>query len=253
MKNVLLITSSPRGEASHSTRVATELASKIGGQTVLRELWKEPLPPIGTDFALGIHTPVEQRTEPQQAAVALSDALVEELKASDVIVIGAGMINFGLPATLKTWIDYITRSGLTFQYGEAGPVGLVTGKKVILVLASGDVALVGFFVALCRTLIVTERSVIRARRQRACQQQTQYDRVDRRHPCRRLAHHLISSCCSATYAAPNQRVTLKRAHMPRNAEHHYPTLGSAAVSMMLAAPARTAAACISVRGSSRAA
>ena len=147
MKNVLLITSSPRGEASHSTRVATELASKIGGQTVLRELWKEPLPPIGTDFALGIHTPVEQRTEPQQAAVALSDALVEELKAADVIVIGAGMINFGLPATLKTWVDYITRSGLTFQYGEAGPVGLVTGKKVILVLASGGVYSSGPFQA----------------------------------------------------------------------------------------------------------
>jgi FMN-dependent NADH-azoreductase len=147
MKKVLLITSSPRGEASHSTRVATELASKIGGQTVLRELWREPLPPIGTDFALGIHTPAEQRTEAQQAAVALSDALVEELQAADVVVIGAGMINFGLPATLKTWIDHITRSGLTFQYGEAGPQGLVTGKKVILVLASGAVYSSGPFQA----------------------------------------------------------------------------------------------------------
>ncbi len=147
MKNVLLITSSPRGEASHSTRVATEFASKIGGQTVLRELWREPLPAIGTDFALGIHTPPEQRTEGQKAAIAVSDALVDELKAADVIVIGAGMINFGLPATLKTWIDYITRSGLTFQYGESGPQGLVTGKKVILVLASGAVYSSGPFQA----------------------------------------------------------------------------------------------------------
>ncbi|MES2461979.1 MAG: NAD(P)H-dependent oxidoreductase, partial [Armatimonadota bacterium] len=58
---------------------------------------------------------------------------------ADMVVIAAGMFNFGMPSTLKTWIDHVTRAGLTFRYGDGGPVGLVQGKKVILVLAMGGV------------------------------------------------------------------------------------------------------------------
>lgn len=144
MKKVLLLTSSPRGEASLSTQIATELAKKIeNSQLVTRELWRDSLPHITPELIGAVYTPAEARTAEQVKSLALSDELVAELKAADVIVIGAGMINFGIPSTLKTWIDHIVRAGVTFSYGEAGPEGLVQGKKLILVLASGGVYSVG--------------------------------------------------------------------------------------------------------------
>ena len=69
----------------------------------------------------------------------ISDALVDELLAADTIVIGTGLINFNIYSSLKTWIDNIARAGRTFKYGENGPVGLATGKKAYIVLASGGV------------------------------------------------------------------------------------------------------------------
>jgi len=140
MNNVLLLTSSPRGEHSLSTQVATELAQKIqGAHLTVRNLWSAPLPHIGPGFIHAIFTPEESRSPEQREALALSNELIAELKAADLVIIAAGMINFGMPSTLKTWIDYITRSGETFSYGEAGPQGLVTGKKVALVIATGGV------------------------------------------------------------------------------------------------------------------
>ena len=73
----------------------------------------------------------------QKEALALSDTLVAELKAADTIVIGAPMYNFGMPTTLKAWFDHVLRAGVTFSYSEAGPEGLLTGKKAILVLSRG--------------------------------------------------------------------------------------------------------------------
>ena len=49
------------------------------------------------------------------------------------------MINFNISSTLKAWIDHIARAGRTFSYGAEGPKGLVTGKKVYVVIASGGV------------------------------------------------------------------------------------------------------------------
>ncbi len=139
MKNVLLITSSPRGEASHSTRVATELAHQIGGDLTVRELWRERLAPIDPYFVHAVFTPEAARSPEQAASLALSDRSVAEVQKADVIIVAAGMINFGMPATLKTWIDLISRAGLTFRYSESGPEGLLKGKRLILVLAAGGV------------------------------------------------------------------------------------------------------------------
>lgn len=69
----------------------------------------------------------------------MSDALVSELKAADIIIIATGMINFGIPSTLKSYIDHILRPGSTVRYTEKGAEGLVHGKKVYLVLARGGV------------------------------------------------------------------------------------------------------------------
>jgi len=71
--------------------------------------------------------------------VALSDLLIAELSAADVLVLAVPMYNFGLPSTLKAWIDHVVRAGRTFGYSPNGVEGLVKGKKAILVLARGGV------------------------------------------------------------------------------------------------------------------
>ena len=75
--------------------------------------------------------------EAQAAALALSDTLIGELKAADTIVIGAPMYNFGIPSTLKAWFDYVLRAGITFRYTETGPVGLLEGKRAIVIESRG--------------------------------------------------------------------------------------------------------------------
>ena len=143
MSQILLITSSPRLE-SYSTTVARALAEKLAARTpgsgiVVRDLTHHPLPHIDDSFAAARNLPPEKLTPVQRAALALSDTLLTELFAADTIIIAAGMINFGIPSSLKAYIDYVLRPGVTFRYTEKGPEGLVKGKKVYLVLARGGV------------------------------------------------------------------------------------------------------------------
>jgi len=95
------------------------------------------LPFIDADWIGANFTPAEQRSAPQRQTLAQSDALVEELKAADILVIGSPVYNFSIPASLKAWIDLVARAGLTFRYTDNGPVGLLTDKKAYVVLASG--------------------------------------------------------------------------------------------------------------------
>jgi len=143
MTNILLITSSPRGTESLSTRFATEIAEGIeahaGASLTVRDLVASPLPHITPAYIEGRVTPPESRTPEQAEALALAQTLVDELQTADVIVLGSGMINFSLSSQLKAWFDYVTWPGVTFGYGEAGPKGLLTGKKVYLVTASAGV------------------------------------------------------------------------------------------------------------------
>ena len=142
--NILQITSSPRGNASYSNRVASRVLDELRGRNpgatvVTRDLAREPLPHIGEDFVAATRSADGPQTENQRALLALSDTLVDELLAADVVVIATPMINFTIPSNLKTWVDYVARAGRTFSYSEAGPKGLVTGKHVILVAARGGV------------------------------------------------------------------------------------------------------------------
>jgi len=143
MKDVLLVLSSAASEKSYSRKFANQIVDDLskGHEAVVkvRDLAKSPLPHVGEAFAGGIYRPAEQRTPEQAQAVALSDAVVDELLAADIVVIAAPMYNFGVPSTLKAWIDHVARAGRTFSYSEQGPKGLVTGKKVILVLARGGI------------------------------------------------------------------------------------------------------------------
>lgn len=82
-------------------------------------------------------------TSAQKAALSLSDKLLVELLAADTLVIAAGMINFDIPSSLKAYVDYVVRPGVTFRYGEKGPEGLVKGKKAYIVVARGGIYIQG--------------------------------------------------------------------------------------------------------------
>ena len=144
MSNILFITSSPRGDASHSAQVAKEFVDQLeaahpGSQVVHRDLRLTPPPALNESIVGAYFTPADSRTAEQRELLSVSDALIAELQAADILVIASGMINFGVSATLKAWIDLVLRAGITFRYGADGPEGLLLGKKAYLVLASGGV------------------------------------------------------------------------------------------------------------------
>jgi FMN-dependent NADH-azoreductase len=144
MSNILFVSTSPRRTASYSNQVAFALLEKLEdadprAEVTVRDLARDPLPHIDEDFVTATRGPDGPQTDAQKAIAARSDALVDELIAADTVVIAAPMINFTIPSTLKTWIDYIARAGRTFSYSESGPKGLVTGKRVFLVVARGGI------------------------------------------------------------------------------------------------------------------
>src|ERR1700687_15071 len=144
MKNILLILGSPRDRASYShqigRRIVDDLKSRYpSANVVVRNLVKEALPAVGEGFLTGRVLSQHNRSAAETAALALSDVLVGELMAADVLVLATPMHNFGISASVKAWIDHIVRPGVTFSYSDKGPLGLVQGKKVILVLARGGI------------------------------------------------------------------------------------------------------------------
>ena len=139
MTHVLRIDSSMRRDGSTTRRLTDKVIAALkpakvterdllNGVNLIDEAW------IGANF-----TDPDERTEDQKTALAESDVLVAELKAADVLVIGAPIYNFSVPGALKAWIDQICRARETFRYTETGPVGLLEGKRAIVVVASGGV------------------------------------------------------------------------------------------------------------------
>ena len=92
-----------------------------------------------TADAMGFRTGQEAATDVQRAENAVSEALVSQFLAADVIVIGAPLYNFTIPSQLKAWIDRIAQIGRTFKYTDKGPVGLAGGKTVIVASTRGGV------------------------------------------------------------------------------------------------------------------
>ena len=97
------------------------------------------IPHLNPTILQSMFTPGEQLTTEANDSLRYSNAAVNQLMASDIIVIGAPLYNFTVPTPLKSWIDHITRAGITFGYGENGPIGKVTGKKVYVAMASGGI------------------------------------------------------------------------------------------------------------------
>jgi FMN-dependent NADH-azoreductase len=144
MKNILVVESSPMGEKSVSRRLTREVLSGLmkrnpASTVITRDLAQKPLPHLGAEQISAYYTPEEKRDDSLKAAVRSSDEAVAELLAADVVVIGAPMWNFGVPSALKAWIDHVVRAGRTFSMGADGLKGLVSGKKVYIVTASGGV------------------------------------------------------------------------------------------------------------------
>lgn len=139
---ILQINSSARAEGSHSTRLANALVARIRAaqpdvELSVRDLGHTPHPMLDESALQALFTPADQRTPEQAARVALDDALIAEIQAADVVVLGVPMYNFGVPSQLKNWIDAISRVQVTFRYTEKGPEGLLRGKKVYVALTRG--------------------------------------------------------------------------------------------------------------------
>jgi FMN-dependent NADH-azoreductase len=153
MTTILHVSSSIRSAGSISRELSNELVSKMkaahaGTNVIERDLTAHPVPHLSEQMMGAFFTPAEQRSPEQALTVKLSDTLVDEVLAADVIVIAAPMYNFSVSSTLKAWIDHVARVGRTFQYGANGPEGMIKGKKVIIFTARGGVYSTGPAMAL---------------------------------------------------------------------------------------------------------
>ncbi|MGS2720126.1 FMN-dependent NADH-azoreductase [Paraglaciecola aestuariivivens] len=141
MHNILIIKSSLNGEQGKSNILAqefkTNLAENLEVKVVERDLAKDSLPHLTQVEMAAWATPEAERTDEQQQLAKLSDSLIEELKASDTILVAMPMYNFGVPSTFKAWADRVARAGVTFRYTENGPEGLLNHKKVLVLAARG--------------------------------------------------------------------------------------------------------------------
>ncbi|MFJ3058730.1 FMN-dependent NADH-azoreductase [Herbaspirillum sp. NPDC087042] len=142
MSTLLHIDSSARSGGSISRQLTASFATQWqaknpGGKIVHRDLAANTLPHLSESLLGAYFTPADARNAEQADLIKQSDALVDELLAADTIVIGVPMYNFAPPSTLKAWIDHVFRAGRTFKYTETGPVGLVSGKKAIIILSRG--------------------------------------------------------------------------------------------------------------------
>lgn len=141
--HILEISASARDTGSMSRILTRDLLKALevryGDVTITRRNVAEGLPFVDADWVLATNTLEAERTDAQRQTLAFSDELVQELMAADIVVIGAPIYNFSVPASLKAWIDLIARVQLTFRYTENGPVGLLEGKKAYVLAPSGGV------------------------------------------------------------------------------------------------------------------
>lgn len=144
--NILKINSSANKNTSVSRNEVDSIVTKLSekhpnAKVVNRDVAYSNLPFLTDEFLAAIFNP-QELSAAQREATRISDQLIQEIVTSDVLVIGAPMYNFGIPASLKAYFDLIARAGKTFKYSDHGfPIGLLENKKAIVVITSGGVAL----------------------------------------------------------------------------------------------------------------
>ncbi|NMY51903.1 FMN-dependent NADH-azoreductase [Pseudomonas sp. WS 5011] len=144
MANVLVIESSARQQGSVSRQLTAQFianwsSANPADQIKVRDLAVDQVPHLDANLLGGWMTPAGQQSEAEQAALALSNLLTDELLAADVLVLAAPMYNFAIPSTLKAWLDHVLRAGVTFKYTETGPQGLLSGKRAFVLTARGGI------------------------------------------------------------------------------------------------------------------
>ncbi|MEC9356682.1 MAG: FMN-dependent NADH-azoreductase [Pseudomonadota bacterium] len=142
MSKLLQIKSSLFGDLGKSSTMANSFVeawhqTHPQDEVVVRDLSSDPIPHLDAERFQAFLAAPEARTEAQKAIVAESDALIEELRAADVVVLGLPMYNFGIPSQLKSYFDHIARAGVSFRYTANGPEGLLGDKKVYVFAARG--------------------------------------------------------------------------------------------------------------------
>ena len=141
---ILQLNTSARSDGANSTAVANLITKRLKNEqpdaTVkVRDMALEPHPTLDEPALNALFTAADERSPEQKERMDLDDALIAELQASDVIVLGVPMYNFGIPVQLKSWVDAVAKAGVTFRYTENGPEGLLKGKKVYVALARGGI------------------------------------------------------------------------------------------------------------------
>ena len=142
MKTLLQIQTSMFSDGGESSRLARRFVAEWqkahpSRQVIVRDIGRETVPHLTAERFQSFLAKPEERTLEQRAVAAYSDALIDELRRADVIVLGLPMYNFGVPSSLKAYFDHVARSGVTFRYTEKGPQGLLTGKKAYVFAARG--------------------------------------------------------------------------------------------------------------------
>jgi FMN-dependent NADH-azoreductase len=142
MTTLLQIQTSLFENNGQSSRLASNfanewIAANPDGRVIVRDIGHEPVPHLTAERFQAFLAKPADRTPAQQAIAGFSDALIEELRTADVIVLGLPMYNFGVPSSLKAYFDHIARAGVTFRYTEKGPEGLLKGKKAYVFATRG--------------------------------------------------------------------------------------------------------------------
>ncbi|PCH75243.1 MAG: FMN-dependent NADH-azoreductase [Rhodobacteraceae bacterium] len=134
---ILHIDASARRENSVTRSLTAQIISHLEAGQIIRRDLADPLPLITEDWIGANFTPADQRDDQQLDVLNLSNQLVDEISRADTLVIGLPIYNFSIPASFKAWIDLVARVGLSFQYTENGPKGLLNGKRAVIAFASG--------------------------------------------------------------------------------------------------------------------
>lgn len=135
--SILKVDSSARIHGSNSRILTQYLAESFNKTVISRDLAQHALPAISAEDLIGVHGSSESSRASLQQHLALSNELITELMAVDTLIIGSPIYNFGVPASLKQWVDYTCRAGVTFKYSETGPVGLTNIQHAFIVTSSG--------------------------------------------------------------------------------------------------------------------
>ena len=140
MASLLKIDVSPRGDASYSRQLGSTFlsawqAANPGATVTTRDLARNQPTYVDLQWIAGAFSPPEHLTDEHKAALKLSNEIVAEAQAAETILITTPIYNFQTPAVLKAWIDHLVRVGITVNYTAEGPVGLLIGKKVVVIVA----------------------------------------------------------------------------------------------------------------------